>query len=251
MLGPETGASHVPQDMEGIFGAAKPFPQVETPPKSRAIAPIVARRSDRRARRSAIGRTLARSGVVIAAALAVSIVLAPHGLSSFSSRQIAKPVSPLALADVDDVQARVPPQAGPAVPEGMASAHAADTSKALESRPRRSPVTYNRRQTATQRLALRPDVRRSHVGTPCNRLGRRNFAWCMRPQLLEADRHLRSAYYYAARAGVDRRVLVAYRREWSRLRSRANSNPRLVTVGYRQMARQLGTARPGRRVGGF
>jgi uncharacterized protein len=67
----------------------------------------------------------------------------------------------------------------------------------------------------------------------------------MRPQLLDADRRLRDAYYDAIRAGVNRRLLVIYQRQWSSLRSHANSDPRRVTARYRQMAEQLDFARTG------
>jgi uncharacterized protein len=68
----------------------------------------------------------------------------------------------------------------------------------------------------------------------------------MRPQVVDADLQLRSAYNDAVRAGVDRRVLVAYRRQWSKLRNKANSDPHSVVVGYRQIAQQLDAARNGR-----
>jgi uncharacterized protein len=71
----------------------------------------------------------------------------------------------------------------------------------------------------------------------------------MRPQVLDADQQLRSAYQDAIRAGVDRHVLATYRRQWSKLRSRANSDPRGLTSGYRQMAQQLDAARTGRLAG--
>lgn len=65
------------------------------------------------------------------------------------------------------------------------------------------------------------------------------LARCMRPQILAADRQLRDAYDDAVRAGVERQVLVHYRRQWSIMRQRAISDPRSVAAGYRQMAEEL------------
>jgi uncharacterized protein len=67
----------------------------------------------------------------------------------------------------------------------------------------------------------------------------------MRPQILDADQQLRAAYNDAVRAGVERRELVAYRRQWSKLRKRANSDPRSVSEGYREIAQQLDATRAG------
>lgn len=80
-------------------------------------------------------------------------------------------------------------------------------------------------------------------------MGGLDLARCMRPQILDADRRLRTAYHEAVRSGVDRRVLGAYRREWKKLRRRANSDPRGVEVGYRQMARELDSTRDVKRAG--
>jgi hypothetical protein len=61
----------------------------------------------------------------------------------------------------------------------------------------------------------------------------------MRPEILTADRQLRSAYNDAVRAGVDPRVLGAYRRQWWRMRGEAIDDPRGVAAGYHQMANDL------------
>jgi hypothetical protein len=294
LLGSDNGARQVSHDMEGIFGAAKSR-NGEASSQSRAIVPIVARPPDGRTKRSAIGRTLPPPGVLIAGALAVSIVLsivlAEHGAPSSSSRPIAKPLPPLAsqVAQVERPPILARPQAAPAAPAGIASKHATETSAAEKSRRKPKPVTDRQAPKSTQRLAVKPATRepqthtraqhlamkpatsaprshgraqrlamkpatsapRSQIGLACDRLSGLDLARCMRPQVIDADQKLRNAYNDAIRAGVDRRVLVAYRRQWSKLRNHANSDPRSVVVGYRQIAQHLDAARTGRLAGAF
>lgn len=64
-------------------------------------------------------------------------------------------------------------------------------------------------------------------------------AWCMRPDILEADRHLRLAYAEAIRQGVERRFLVEHQRRWARLRNLAARDPQGVLEGYGELARDL------------
>lgn len=64
-------------------------------------------------------------------------------------------------------------------------------------------------------------------------------AWCMRPDILEADRHLRLAYAEAIRQGVERRFLVEHQRRWARLRNLASRDPQGVLEGYGELARDL------------
>ena len=72
-----------------------------------------------------------------------------------------------------------------------------------------------------------------------------DLARCMRPQIVDADLRLRTAYNQAAEAGVKRRKLVVYRREWSKLRKQTNSDPRRVLAGFHEIARELDVARTG------
>lgn len=75
-------------------------------------------------------------------------------------------------------------------------------------------------------------------GTQCegDRLERH---WCLRHDILKADRRLRLAYANAIREGVERRFLVAHQRRWTRLRDRASSDPDGVVAGYRELADDL------------
>jgi uncharacterized protein YecT (DUF1311 family) len=63
--------------------------------------------------------------------------------------------------------------------------------------------------------------------------------WCMREDILEADRALRRAYAKAINEGVERRFLVAHQRRWTRLRDRATRDPDAVLEGYRELADDL------------
>jgi hypothetical protein len=265
VFAPDIGATRVSHDMEGIFGAARPLPDEEASPNSPAINPIVARARDGRTGRSRVERTLALSGLVIACALAASIFVVQHGSSNPEPSRVAKSLPPLAsqMAQADRVPALVQPQAIPVAPTSLAGEHATKTSAAAAPRPRPSVAVYHPKRTSTPRLAKRAvtKVHRSRERTPrlaavsaasapsspareaCHRLGGLDLARCMRPQILDADQELRNAYYDATRAGVDRRELSAYRRQWSRLRKQANSDPRGVEFGYRQMAKQLDAAR--------
>lgn len=63
--------------------------------------------------------------------------------------------------------------------------------------------------------------------------------WCMRHDILEADRNLRLAYAKAIREGVERRYLVAHQRRWTQLRDRATRDPDAVLGGYRELTDDL------------
>lgn len=63
--------------------------------------------------------------------------------------------------------------------------------------------------------------------------------WCLRHDILKADRTLRLAYANAIREGVERRFLVAHQRRWTQLRDRASSDPDGVVAGYRELAEDL------------
>ena len=254
-LGPEIGGRLVSQDMEGIFGTANPFPNDMTSPGSRTpgsrtVVPIVAR-SSRPPNGFGVTRVLALPGVVFAGALAALIVLAQHGAPDPSPGQIPKlPAPPVSqVPEARRALASAEPPAVSAMPASMANQYGTEAPAAVESLPRRSLAAYQPKHKGTRRLATTRTARadRRHGGESCNSLRRVDLAWCMRPQIVNADRQLRNAYHDAARAGVDRRVLVSYRNQWSRLRRRAISDPRRVAIGYRQMAQQLDAARSSRR----
>jgi uncharacterized protein YecT (DUF1311 family) len=148
--------------------------------------------------------------------------------------------------------ARLAMNSGTNTARTMASRSAGRTAAAMRSRHKTRPAAQDLNRKSTQ-LATGAASRTpgSHADETCAGLSHRDLAWCMRPQVLDADRQLRDAYQEAVRAGVDRSLLSNYRRQWSKLRGRANSDPRSVTGGYRQMAQQLDAARTGHLAGGF
>lgn len=244
-------AGQVSHDMEGIFRAAKPLPKEDVAPHSHGAVILV---PGGRNKRSGMGRKLALPGVVMAGALTAGIVLAQLGHSNLSSRQVAKPLPSLAVHVAQGYRLPALVQARPvaAGSTSRTSEVAAKTSATVEPRPRRL-ASYHPQHKKTERLVMRPRARMalSPSGLSCERLRGAALARCMRPQILDVDRLLRDAYQDAIRAGVDRRVLIAYRRQWSRLRGRANSDPRSVAIGYRRMAQQLAAERTGRRAVAF
>lgn len=64
-------------------------------------------------------------------------------------------------------------------------------------------------------------------------------AWCLHGEVVAADDRLRDAYAAATRAGVDRTILVNARNDWSRLRRRANKDPRALIQGYADLTEML------------
>jgi len=64
-------------------------------------------------------------------------------------------------------------------------------------------------------------------------------AWCMRSDILDADRRLRRAYSEAIRQGVERRFLIEHQRRWARLRKLAARDPDRVLKGYDSLASAL------------
>ncbi|KQX18094.1 MULTISPECIES: hypothetical protein [unclassified Sphingomonas] len=105
-------------------------------------------------------------------------------------------------------------------------------------RPPSASVKRATGETATPRVAAnRPGEATASPGA-CegDRLER---AWCMRPDILDADRHLRLTYAEAIDQGVERRFLVEHQRRWARLRNLASRDPQGVLEGYRELASDL------------
>jgi hypothetical protein len=121
------------------------------------------------------------------------------------------------------------------------SAATTTTAAAVQINPSLSPATHNPTYKLTQQLAATPvrTMPRSRYGEACDARDGLELARCMEPEMLAADRQLRHAYDNAVRSGVPSHVLIDYRRQWSRMRSRAIYDPRSVAAGYRQMAEEL------------
>lgn len=265
--GPEVRARRVAQDMEGIFGTARPVLNRTASANARTTAPIASRAPDGRATRSGSNGTSVLTGLAIAGVLAVSIILALNRTPDPASTPVTKvPQRPVTrVAEAPRIPTVLAPQVVPAEPRRMAGDHVATppakanaplqpsrTAYHPKDMPRRSPaVRVVRTRKPTQHLVttFEASTPAAQAAVPCDRLFGLDLARCMRPQVLDADQRLRDAYQDAVQAGVDRRVLVTYRRQWSKLRGRANSDPRGVTTGYRQIARQLDVARTGQPAG--
>lgn len=186
-------------------------------------------------------------GVVIVGALIVSLALVQGGILQLAPRDIAQPLPPL-TPKVDQVYRGpifVEPVPVRVVQATMASDAAIQTGT-LKSRPRPALATRKPKLKPTQAQVVEsaPKAPGPPVET-CEGMEGMDLARCMRPQILEADQQLRTAYDDAFRAGVKRRELLTYRRQWSKLRKRANSDPRSVLVGFREIAQQLDAARTG------
>jgi hypothetical protein len=184
-------------------------------------------------------------------ALVVSLALVQRGILHLAPRDIAQPLPPLA-SKVDQVYRGpifVEPVPVRVVQTSTANEAAIKTATA-KSRTGLAPKTHKPKHKSAQHLVEEPapEVPGPHVDT-CDGMAGMDLARCMRPQILDADLQLRTAYDDAFRAGVERRELVAYRRQWSKLRKRANSDPRGVLVGFREITQQLDAARTDRQAG--
>lgn len=242
------GTRQVWHETEVILGGVASSPEGQTSARSRAMMPIVSRPSSKR---SGSGWARALFGVVIVGVLVVLLSLVQRGILHLPPRDIARPVPPLA-PKVDQVYRGpifVEPVPFREAQTNMASEAAIKTATP-ESRPRLAPATHKPKHKSGQHPVVQPSPKASdpHVDI-CDRMAGMDLARCLRPQILDADRQLRTAYNDAVQAGVERRELVAYRRQWSKLRKRANSDPRSVLAGFREIAQQLDAARTGHRPG--
>lgn len=237
-----SGSKAVSRQTEDILEEAASLPQGRTFAESCGMTPIVSRPSRKR-----LGGGWARAlfGVVIVGALVVSLALVQRGILHLAPRDVAQPLPPLA-AKVDQVYRGpifVEPVPVRVVQTPMAS-EAAARADIAKSRPRLASATRRSNYRPAQHQVAEPDTKAP--GPPvetCDGMEGMDLARCMRPQILEADLQLRTAYDEAARAGVKRRELAAHRRKWSKLRKRANSDPRGVLAGFREIAQQLDAAR--------
>lgn len=175
----------------------------------------------------------------------VSLALVQGGILHVAPRDIAQPLPPLA-PKVDQVYRGpifVEPVPVRVVQETMASEAVIQTATA-KSGPRLARATRKPKQKSVQHQVEEPAPK---APTPpvetCDGMEGMDLARCMRPQILDADLQLRNAYNDAVKAGVKRRELVTHRRQWSKLRKRANSDPRGVLVGFREITQQLDAAR--------
>jgi uncharacterized protein YecT (DUF1311 family) len=253
VLGRDLGTRQIRRDMEEIFGAPQRPVVGESSAKAQIITPVVRRSAPHDGtRRVPTARMLALTGMAIAGALVVSTVVArydTHHLGEERDTTSSPPTAQIAQAEPKLIS--VPKMVFPVAPASAERERTVEASAAVELRRTSSLAVRDPSPRSGQRAVAKRQARRAQtaVHDPCDGLDRLDLARCMRPQVVDADQQLRSAYHDAVRAGVDRRVLVAYRRQWSRLRDLANTDPQLVVGSYRQIARELDAERASRPAG--
>jgi uncharacterized protein YecT (DUF1311 family) len=253
VLGRDLGTRQIRRDMEDIFGA-QPRPSArESSAQAQVIKPVVRRSAPHDgSRRVPTGRMLALTGVAIAGALVVSTAVARYDMHHLGEERDTTSSPPAAqIAQAEPRLISVPKLVFPVAPASLERGRTVEASAAAELRRKSAPTIREPSPRAGLRAVTKRQARRAQaaVHDPCDGLDRLDLARCMRPQVVDADQQLRDAYHDAVRAGVDRRVLVAYRRQWSRLRDLANTDPQLVVGSYRQIARELDAERASRPAG--
>ena len=209
----------VAADMKAIFA---PLPRpgktaAESPPPPTEVAPPPKRDGARR-------WLLALLAVAILAAL-LSWSLVPKPQFASPARQAPQNAAPPvpAAAPLPATSQPVPTQpAAPAPAEAIVPASA-------------QPVSSKTRESDLATTARKPAA-----PTRCSRYA--SQAWCLRRDITDADDRLRDTYEEAMRAGVDRRLMVAVRDDWERLRHRVNRDPRALIEGYAELNRELRAA---------
>jgi len=236
----------VSRDMERIFGA-RPGERLDGPagpPPARTpdvVIPLVGEAAESWPRTLIVTSVAAMAGVLL---LSGAVWMMRGGAPA--APPTAKAAAAVAAAPRPSVRPPVAPAPDPtpaltamprpAVVTAPASPAPQKAVAAAPSRPKRAEPPKARERKA-------PDTAAS--ARSCKGLEDKALARCMYPQVLVADQRLRDAFGAAASAGMDVKTLRDYRKRWSRLSKRADSDPRRVVVGYRELASQLNTARAG------
>jgi hypothetical protein len=211
----------VAADMKAIF-APLPRPSKaaagESSPPPNEVAPPPKREGAKR-------WLLALLAVAILAAL-LSWSLVPKPQFGPPVRQAPPPAPAAAL-----LPATSPPVASQPVAAQPAAPTPVETAVPASVRPV-PPRTRESDRATTARKPAAP--------TRCSRYA--SQAWCLRRDITNADDRLRDTYEEAMRAGVDRRLMVAVRDDWERLRHRVNRDPRALIEGYAELNRELRAA---------
>lgn len=177
----------------------------------------------------------------------VSLALVQRGGFHLAPRDIVQPLPPLPPKAEQVYRGPIFVEPVPVrVVQATTAREATIQAAPTRTRPRTTSGAVKPKHKFAQDEAVEPALKA--VSLPeetCEGMEGMDLARCMRPHILDADLQLRTAYDDAARAGVKRRELVAHRRQWSKLRKRANSDPRRVLAGFREIAQQLDVARAG------
>jgi uncharacterized protein YecT (DUF1311 family) len=227
----------VHRDMVGIFGDPGPASQAPTPrtieiPVTGMTTPIA-----RRARRSGKGPLLAAvAGLLIGMAGAGGFYL-----GRMDDRPTLRPASAPATGVISN-----PFEDAAETDSGPNATTGATVTQAPTLATRRSeiekPVEAKNATEVTkppQKTAAEDKPADKAVAAPECEGDQLERAWCMRHDILEADRRLRRAYAEAIQQGVERRFLVEHQRRWSRLRNLASRDPNGVLEGYGELAGDL------------
>lgn len=239
---PTAAASHEPpaqpmlsdvrRDMAAIFGEsaiagragaqrAMPFRKADAP------APPSARRR----MKPAPLLVAALGGVILGMAAIGTPRLIGHDAPA---RPAAPPATTVAASPFEGTAS---PDAGPPS-VSPARASSSVSKSAARTEPVRLAKTEKLEKPEKPAEERRASAQQASRGAQCegDRLERH---WCLRHDILKADRMLRLAYANAIREGVERRFLVAHQRRWTQLRDRASSDPDGVVAGYRELAEDL------------
>ena len=231
----------VRKDMTAIFGESDAF----SPALPNHALPF---RKAGRQQPPALSRRRSAAGPIACAALGGLVLgMAAIGVSGLTNRTIAPPqitraattvaASPFEAGAVARPAASTPTQRSstpsPPIVSVKRPTAAAKPSAAVNTKTENVPPEPVDRSAEVQATAdSAPDVPQCEG----DRLERH---WCMRHDILEADRNLRRAYANAIREGVERRYLVAHQRRWTQLRDRATRDPDTVLAGYRELTDDL------------
>lgn len=191
-------------------------------------------------------RGSALAAVLVAGALITAAFLVQKRVSETSPKEVVLLEPHFSRADTPSPRYNSLPLTRP-LPDAPDSpvaplAQRAVVEKRNDPKPAKIATTKHRPASAVTHGSARQEARRN-ARQPCEQLENVDLAWCMRPRLLRADRQLREAYEEAIHAGVDRRLLSASVRQWSRWRRKANSDPHGAAVRYQEITEQLRAAR--------
>lgn len=231
----------VRQDMAGIFSAAgpstaSPIPRMIEVPLAAAIGP-----------RAPMGRRRTALTPILAAATA-GLLIGMAAMGSLHLTELRDRLVPMATSapatsvteNPFEKSAGTSPAPLPTRPVTVATAGAKATPPTVE--PTNAAESIMEAEKPAEAKAPTPiadkDEPADSAASDCagDRLER---AWCMRPDILEADRRLRLAYAEAIRQGVERRFLIQHQRRWTRLRTLAPRDPDGVLEGYADLAGAL------------
>jgi len=217
-------------DMDSIFALLPRQSQAATPPPA---AKVPAPAKGFRAYRWRILFVLLVAVLMLAAAMAF-LPNFSHGPKE-ATPPVARPIAMTAIPITTEAAPVSPHPAKPAPPATAPAKH-----------PERVAVATPHRARAPKEDRAAPSRSERQTSARC-RSGDR--AWCQHDRALAADEALRDAYADAVRAGVRRSAMVDVRRDWSRLRKRANKDPAALIDGYADLTgnlRRLTRERAGR-----